>query len=115
VIGSHASTDEILELLYGISEDLRELPHRVFRNERNAEMRAFLDDLENRAAVIRINAVNEIERMFAEAFPNRWFIFLVQRPRDLEGGVPPWPLMLRDRERAERYEDRVTSVLEVRF
>jgi hypothetical protein len=75
----------------------------------------FLKDLDTRAEIIKQQVIHEIRAKFAEAFPNRWYAFLVQRPRDLAGGIPPWPLMFRIRERAEQYEDRVSPVVEVRL
>jgi hypothetical protein len=75
----------------------------------------FLKALNHQAALITQQVIHEIQVKFREAFPNRWYFFLVQRPRDVEGGIPPWGLALKDRERAEAYEHRVTPVQEIRF
>lgn len=75
----------------------------------------FMKAMDQRAEIIKQQVIHEIRAKFAEAFPNRWYAFLVRRPRDVEGGIPAWPLMFRDRERAEKYEDRVSPVVEVRL
>lgn len=75
----------------------------------------FMQSLDRKAEFIKQSVIHEIKMKFKEAFPNRWYFFLVQRPRDVAGGIPPWGLALKDRERAEAYEDRVTPVKEILF
>lgn len=56
-------------------------------------------------------ALAEIRKMFLEAFPNRYYAFLVKRPRDTD----PWPLVFSNQELANNYEHRLGPVVEVRL
>lgn len=69
----------------------------------------FMRYLDNKAEIARLGALAEIRMMFAKAFPNRYYAFLVQRPQDKD----PWPLIFKDAGRADAYEHRVSPVREV--
>lgn len=101
MIGSFASIGEILDAHW---REGREQAHQNWQRHFNLT-----------CELISVRVVHDIQVKFREAFPNRWYVFLVQRPTDVRDRVPPWPVMLRSYERAERYEHRVSGVVQVQF
>lgn len=94
----HVDLEELLK-------SIQEAPERAAR-ERH---RQWMKDFEQRCTVARIEAVDAVHAMFAAAFPRRFYVFLIQRPRDSE----PWPAVYSNRDLAEKCEYRATRVLEV--
>lgn len=109
-IGLHSALDvaTVIRRLASFDREMRRMLQWLddAPRRRHAE---FLVELEIKAEIAKQSALFEIRKMFADAFPNRYYVFLVKRPRDTE----PWPVVFTDRERANKYEDRFGPVVEV--
>lgn len=93
--------EEIVALL----KFLDTAPERIARETHEQHIRM----LNEKAELIKASVVGEIRQMFKAAFPNRYYTFLVKRPRDTD----PWPVVFSDGERAHNYQDRFGPVVEV--
>ncbi len=115
-MGLLAHADEVhpeqaVALMFGLDAIEREIARLEKWLEEAPQRRheEWLRDFENRCEIAKQSVIFEIRKMFADAFPNRYYVFLVKRPRDTE----PWPVVFTDRARANSYEDRFGPVVEV--
>lgn len=117
-ISDHVRAQPELDLVNPVHErffqTLREMVNDVSREPEIRALRihkAAMASIAVEAGIAKQMVLDEIRAKFRAAFPNRYYVFLVKRPRDTD----PWPVVFTDHERAENYEDRFGPVVEVRL